>query len=98
MAPLKNYLTGSLSYDQSWGIWAEKIDGKFDLEESDARFGQFAFENGGLLDDYELVGDNVSLTDSRDNYCGTDEGCEEFYEEWVLDFLQTLNQAEESEN
>jgi len=93
MAPLKNYLTGSLSYEQSWGIWAEKIDGKFDLEESDARLGQFVFENGGLLDEYELVGDNASLTNSRDNYCGTDEGCEKFYEEWAIGFIQTLNQG-----
>lgn len=93
MATLKTYLTGTLSYDSSWGIWAEKIDGKFELE-SDARFGQFVFENGGMADEYELVGDNVSLTDSRDNYCGTDEGCEDFYEEWAIDFLQTLNEQQ----
>lgn len=95
MATLKTYLTGSLSYDQSWGVWAEKIDRKFDLEESDARFGQFAFENGSLLDDYELVGNNEFLTDSRDNYCGTDENCEDFYEEWAIDFLQSLNEQQD---
>ncbi|MEG4484828.1 hypothetical protein [Microcoleus sp. D2_18a_B4] len=93
MTTLKTYLTGSLSYDQSWGIWAEKIDGRFELE-SNARFGQFVFENGGMADGYELVGDNVSLTESRDNYCDTDEGCEDFYEEWAIDFLQNLNEEE----
>ena len=90
MTTLKTYLTTSLSYDPSWGLWAEKIDGKFELE-SDARFGQFVFDNGGMADDYELVGNNVSLTDSRDNYCGTDEDCENFYEEWAEQFVEELN-------
>lgn len=90
MTTLKSYLTGSLSYDSSWGVWAEKMDGKFELD-SDARLGQFVFENGGMADDYELVGSNESLTDSRDNYCGTDEGCEDFYEEWAQNFIQELN-------
>jgi hypothetical protein len=91
MASLKTYLTDSLSYDSSWGIWAEKINGKFDLDNSEARFGQFLFENGGMDDSYELVGNNASLTDSRDNYCGTDEGCEDFYEEWAEQFIEELN-------
>jgi len=93
MTTLKTYLTGSLSYDSSWGVWAEKIDGKFDLEKSSARFGQFIFDNGGMADNYELVGDNVSLTDSRDTYCGTDEDCEDFYEEWAEQFVEELNLA-----
>lgn len=92
MATLKAYLTGSLSYDSSWGVWAEKIDGKFELE-SDARLGQFFFENGGMADGYELVGDNVSLTDSRDNYCGTDAVEVEFYEDWAEQFVEELNLA-----
>ena len=92
MATLKTYLTGSLSYDSSWGVWAEKIDGKFELE-SDARFGQCVFENGGMLDDYELVGNNISIIDSRDNYCGNDENCKNFYEEWAEQFIAELNTA-----
>lgn len=90
MATLKTYLTGSLSYDSSWGIWAEKIDGKFEME-SEARFGQFMFDNGGMNDDCELVGGNASITDARDNYCGTDEDCEDFYEEWAEQFVGELN-------
>jgi hypothetical protein len=81
MATLKTYLTSSLAYDSSWGIWAETVDGKFDLENSEARFGQFLFENGGMGDNFQLVGNNASLTDSRDNYCGNEEDCEDFYEE-----------------
>lgn len=94
MTTLKTYLTGTLSYDSSWGVWAEKIDRKFDLE-LDARFGQFCFENGGMVDDYEPVGNNQFITDSRDTYCGTDEGCENFYEEWAIDFLQNLNEQQD---
>lgn len=91
MATLKTYLTGSLSYDSSWGVWAKRVDGKFELE-SDARFGQFIFENGGMDGDFDLVGDNVSLVDARDNYCGTDEDCENFYEKWTERFVKKLNQ------
>jgi hypothetical protein len=91
MPTLKSILTNSLSYDPSWGIWAEKIDGRFDLEKSEARFGQFAFDNGGMLDDYDLVGDNVSITNARDNYCGTDDDCENCYEEWAERFIEELN-------
>ena len=89
MTTLKTYLTGSLSYDSSWGVWAEKVDGKFELD-SNARFGQFLFDNGGINDDYELVGSNAAITDSRDEYCGTDADCEDFYEEWVEQFIEEL--------
>jgi hypothetical protein len=54
-----------------------------------------AFENGGLLDDYQPVGNNQLLTDSRDIYCGTDEDCENFYEEWAIDFVQSLNDSQD---
>lgn len=92
---LATYLTGSLSYDSQWGIWAEKIDGKFEPE-SEARFGQFIFENGGILDNFECVGNNQSITDDRDEYCGMDENCEYFYQEWAENFIQTLNEQEEN--
>lgn len=93
MATLRDYLIGSLWYDKSRGIWAEKVNGKFELE-SNARFGEFVFDNGGMLDDYELVGNNMFISDSRDKYCGTDEDCEEFYEEWAINFLQDLNEEQ----
>lgn len=44
----------NIQYDSSWGIWAEKINGLFTLE-SQSRYGQLIFENGGLLDDWEYV-------------------------------------------
>lgn len=56
-----------------------------------ARFGQFIFENGGVLDRFELVGNNEFLTNSRDEYRGTDEDCEDFYEEWAENLIETLN-------
>ena len=42
------------NYDSSWGIWAKKINGRFELE-SPARYGQLIFENGGCSDEYELI-------------------------------------------
>ena len=91
MTTLKDYLTDSLSYDNSWGIWAE-FEGKFELN-SDARLGQLCFENGGVLDDYKFVGNNIAIIDARDEYCGTDEGCENFYEEWAEQFVENMNNA-----
>lgn len=44
----------TIQYDRSWGIWAEKINGRF-TPESYARFGQRHFENGGISDGYEYV-------------------------------------------
>ena len=44
----------TVNYESSWGIWAQKVDGLFTAE-SDARFGQVCFENGGLLDCMEFV-------------------------------------------
>lgn len=45
----------NVSYDASWGIWAEKnVDGSF-TDKSESRFGQVCFENGGLLDDMDFV-------------------------------------------
>ena len=41
-------------YDSTWGIYARKINGRFELD-SPARYGQLIFENGGRLDDFEFV-------------------------------------------
>lgn len=54
MSTLIEILTNTLQYDNQWGIYAEKIDGKF-TPESPARFGQSQFENGGVLDNKEHV-------------------------------------------
>ena len=91
MTSLKNFLTGSIAYDTQWGVWAKKVDGKFDLD-AEARFGQFVFENGGILDDFECVGNNEAICYQRDEYCGSDEDCTLFYEEWAEGFIHGLNQ------
>jgi hypothetical protein len=59
---LRELLVNGLEYSSTWGIWALKQDGKF-VPDSLARFGQFAFENGGMKDEYELVGSNSYLED-----------------------------------
>lgn len=51
-----------IQYSTSWGIWAEKIDGKFNIG-SEARYGQQIFENGGLLDDWCYVCDGEFASD-----------------------------------
>jgi hypothetical protein len=90
MKTLIDYLTGDLSYDSSWGIYAEKIDGAF-KPESPARFGQRIFDNGGLLDDCEFFTSNESICDARANYCGQDDDAEEFYEEWAEQYIEEMN-------
>jgi hypothetical protein len=84
-------LMGGLTYSSQWGIYAQKIDGMF-KEESLARFGQRIFENGGLLDDCCYFGNNESIVDSRDNYCGCDDDdASYFYEEWVSSYIDEVN-------
>jgi hypothetical protein len=63
VSTLKEVLLRGFSYESQWGIWAEKIDGEF-RPESQYRFGQFWFENGGVLDNFECVGSNERLEDA----------------------------------
>ena len=71
MATLKE-LASNISYDSSWGIWAELIDGKFTAD-SQARYGQRQFENGGVLDGFEFVADGVQIRDHADDFAGENE-------------------------
>lgn len=68
MATLKDCI-GSIQYDSSWGIWAELIDGKFSPD-SQARYGQMIFENGGLLDEFQYFANGVQIGDSYTEWCG----------------------------
>ena len=52
----------NISYSQQWGIWASLESGKFSPD-SEARYGQTCFENGGMLDDYVLFGYGDSIQD-----------------------------------
>lgn len=69
MSKLLKDLVSSISYDSSWGIWAELIEGKF-TSESQARYGQRQFENGGLLDGFEFFADGVQIRDHADDWAG----------------------------
>lgn len=71
MATLKE-LANNISYDSSWGIWAGLIDGKFTAD-SDARYGQRQFQNGGVLDGFEFFADGVQVRDHADDFAGENE-------------------------
>ena len=49
IATLRDLQTTQLSYSNTFGIWAERIDGQFSLD-SKCRIGEFQFDNGGVLD------------------------------------------------
>lgn len=86
---LLEILTGGLSYDSSWAIYAQRIDGEWTAD-SPARFGQRIFENGGLNDDCELFTTNESAVDFMNNYT---DGDDDFLEEAALELIQHENQG-----
>ena len=57
-----------VQYDRSWGVYAEKIDGRFEIT-SPARYGQTIFENGGLLDEMQFVCNGESPSDWAVEWC-----------------------------
>jgi hypothetical protein len=67
MKTLVDILTGGLAYDNSWAIYAERIDGEF-KPESPARIGQRRFKNGGLLDGCRFFVTNESAVNFFDAY------------------------------
>ena len=71
MATLKDLVT-AISYDSSWGIWAELIDGKF-IADSQGRYGQSQFENGGLLDGFEFFSNGVQIQENASEFAGENE-------------------------
>ena len=96
MTTLIEILTGSLSYDSSWAVYAQKIDGKFDPE-SPARFGQTCFENGGMLDCCEFFGRNDLIADSIQEWFGDFEPWDShphLWDSWVAEFCKAMDQAE----
>lgn len=95
MATLREILSGSLSYDSSCAVYAEKIDGEF-KPESSARFGQTVFENGGMLDDCELFGVNEHIVDSRSEWLdGDDDEDGSFTAEWVDQHIDEINSIQD---
>ena len=84
---LLDILTGGLSYDSSWGIYAERVEGEF-KPESPARFGQRLFENGGLLDNCEIFATNESAVDFMNAYS---DGDDDFLQEAAIELIQHEN-------
>lgn len=83
-------LTGSVSYDSSWSVYAEKINGEF-VGESPARFGQNQFENGGLLDDCEFFASNERIVELIESWS---EGDADFAEEAAEMLISEINEEE----
>ena len=84
---LLQILTNGISYDDSWAIYAERINGEF-KPESPARFGQRIFENGGLNDDCEIFEGNMNAVEFINNYT---DGDDDFLEEAALELIQHNN-------
>ena len=68
-----------ITYSRQWGIWASLEEGKFS-EDSEARYGQKCYQNGGILDDYEFFGNGESIHD--------------FLAEWggIIDLIDNANE------
>lgn len=75
----------SISCDSSLAVYAEKINGQFQLN-SECRFGQRVFENGGVLDDCELFMVNDAIVHELLLYADNDE-------EWLEENLDEAIQA-----
>jgi hypothetical protein len=88
MTTLKE-LASTISYDSSWGIWAELIDGKFTAD-SKACFGQRQFENGGLLDEFKFFANGETIGDSISEYCDDDD---DFKDEAVSELIDSVNES-----
>ena len=84
----------TIENNSSWGIWAEPIEGKLSPE-SPARFGQIAFENGGLADEKVFVGSGDKLSYDRLIWTGGDW---EHNEEWAEQYIEYANEALEEEH
>ena len=70
----------NISYSNQWGIWASLNEvGKFSPD-SEARYGQACFENGGMLDAYVFFGNGEQIRD--------------FLSEWggIIDLIDNVNE------
>ena len=68
---LRDLIENSLSYWSDWGIWAELIDGEFNLN-SECRIGEFCFDNGGLADDWKPFASNEEIENFIYSWCDFD--------------------------
>ena len=73
----------SISYDASWGIYA-----KYPISaDSECRYGQTQFENGGLLDDKKFIIDGESATDRIEDMIDHSLGEEDYQREVAIQML-----------
>lgn len=91
MRTLIEILSGPLNYNDNWGIYAELIDGEF-KPESEARFGQRKFDNGGLPDHFVRVANNMESADWMADYLGLPERLDDG---WTPDESDCREAAEE---
>jgi hypothetical protein len=82
------------SYDPSFGVWAKLIKGELQPE-SEARFGQLEYENGGLLDGFVFVCRNDRICDTLEEWMEYDgeTGYGELAEGWFEELIDPLNEA-----
>ena len=81
-----------IKYDPSWAIYAE-----YPLTpESDCRYGQTQFENGGLLDDKEFIINGESANDRISNQIDPEDGDEDYQREIAIETLiDELNEEQQ---
>lgn len=84
-------LIQEIQYDDSWGIWA---DAPF-TPESDARYGQSQFKNGGLLDKKTYFATGTRCQDFLAEYCGDNR--EDFADEAARELIDEI-EDERKEN
>lgn len=63
MTTLREILSGSFQYSNSWAVYSLLDEwGRF-YGEQPARFGQVIFEDGGILDNYTYFASNIKIVD-----------------------------------
>lgn len=74
-----------IQYDSSWGIWA---DVPF-TPDSEARYGQRQFENGGVLDDMVFFADGMEVGNYVLRYV---EGDNEMFSDtdWIIEAAELM--------
>ena len=82
----------NVRYDNSWGVYAEKIDGQFNVD-SPARYGETLFENGGLLDDMEFVCNGEAPSNWAVEWCGEDEVTDDVWDDLDV-FVDEINESQ----
>lgn len=65
---LASLIESGISYDNTFAIYA-----KGQYPDVSVRLGQTQFENGGLLDDYEMVATNMSILDYLQDWTDGDD-------------------------